>query len=240
VNGDGKSSLSRLAQELLVAERAAVEPAQLQARAAERARRLMASHPSETGELSVSRVRIFGARSRAARFALVMAAALAVAGLAGAGMSLRGMLETAEPTPRIMPTTLPREVPTTLVRPSPAGAVSAAASQSAPIESPAPPTSATRAAPRSPSASQYAIELELLEPARRGIARHDYVSALSAIARHSREFPNGQLAEERSALKVRALWGLGRTAEAEAASASFRLRYPRSALLGGLHKPSTH
>src|SRR5258705_5468769 len=65
------------------------------------------------------------------------------------------------------------------------------------------------------NASTYALELGLLEPARSNIARGDFNGALAAIARHQRDYPRGQLAEEREALRVRALWGMGRKAEAE-------------------------
>jgi hypothetical protein len=84
---------------------------------------------------------------------------------------------------------------------------------------------------RASDVKQYAIELRLLEPARSSIARRDYAGALGSIARHRREYPNGQLGEERDALRVRALWGLGQRSAAEAAAADFRRRYPRSALL---------
>jgi hypothetical protein len=40
------------------------------------------------------------------------------------------------------------------------------------------------------------------------------------------------LSEEREALRVKALVGLGRIAEAKRAGAAFRKRFPRSALLG--------
>jgi TolA-binding protein len=108
------------------------------------------------------------------------------------------------------------------------------------VHAPSAPTSADSEATRrdATSAQTYAIELALLEPARSATVRGSYAEALGAIARHQREFPNGQLAEERSALRVRALWGLGRTAEAEAAAASFRQSYPRSALLAWMRPRS--
>jgi hypothetical protein len=77
----------------------------------------------------------------------------------------------------------------------------------------------------------YAIEFALLRPAYQAVARHDFPSALTAIAAHHRRFASGQLAEEREALRVKALLGLGRRAEAQQAASAFRERFPRSVLL---------
>jgi hypothetical protein len=74
-------------------------------------------------------------------------------------------------------------------------------------------------------------ELQVLRPAQRATARDDFASALAAIADHQRRFPSGQLTEEREALRVKALLGLGRLAEARRAGTAFRQRFPRSALL---------
>jgi hypothetical protein len=78
----------------------------------------------------------------------------------------------------------------------------------------------------------YALELQVLQPARQAVSQRHFTSALSTIAEHQRKFPSGKLAEEREALRVKALVGLGRTAEAQRAGAAFRARFPRSALLG--------
>jgi hypothetical protein len=77
----------------------------------------------------------------------------------------------------------------------------------------------------------YALELGLLQPAYHAVARHDFTSALAAIASHQRRFASGQLAEEREALRVKALLGLGRRAEAKQAAFAFGKRFPRSVLL---------
>jgi len=73
-------------------------------------------------------------------------------------------------------------------------------------------------------------ELRLLRRARVAVARGDFATALSPIAEHARRFKNGRLAEEREALRVKALAGLGRTEEARRAAAAFRARFPRSVL----------
>ena len=78
----------------------------------------------------------------------------------------------------------------------------------------------------------YAMELRVLQPARQAVARYDFSSALAAISEHQHRFPSGKLTEEREALRVKALLGLGRVAEAQSAGAAFREHFPRSALLG--------
>jgi hypothetical protein len=86
-------------------------------------------------------------------------------------------------------------------------------------------------APR-PSSVQdaYALELSVLQRARAAVARADFSTALGAIAEHQRRFPTGRLGEEREALRVKALVGLGKTEEARRAAARFRERFPRSVL----------
>lgn len=82
-------------------------------------------------------------------------------------------------------------------------------------------------------------ELRLLRQARDAVARGDFAGALSPIAEHTRRFKNGRLAEEREALRVRALASLGRTNEARRAAAAFRARFPRSVLSPAVGQMST-
>ncbi len=74
-------------------------------------------------------------------------------------------------------------------------------------------------------------ELRLLRPARAAVAREDFAAALPPIAEHARRFKDGRLAEEREALRVKALVGLGHADEARRAAAAFRARFPHSVLL---------
>jgi hypothetical protein len=74
-------------------------------------------------------------------------------------------------------------------------------------------------------------ELRLLRQARAAVARNEFAVALVPITEHARRFRNGRLAEEREALRVKALVGLGRTEEAHRAAADFRKYFPRSVLL---------
>ena len=99
---------------------------------------------------------------------------------------------------------------------------------------------AVRAAPspRAPTVSElYGLELKVLQPAHAAIGRGDFASALAAIADHEHRFPNGQLAEEREAMRVQALTGAHRTEDARRAAAAFRKRFPQSVLLSRMKEP---
>jgi hypothetical protein len=87
------------------------------------------------------------------------------------------------------------------------------------------------AAPGLSPAEAARAELRLLRDARAAVARRDFAAALVPIGEHTRLFKNGRLAEEREALRVKALSGLGRTEEARRAAGAFRTRFPRSVLL---------
>jgi hypothetical protein len=88
------------------------------------------------------------------------------------------------------------------------------------------------AAPATPSRADAAREeLRLLRQARAAVARTDFAAALPPLTEHARRFKDGRLAEEREALRVKALAGLGRTDEARRAAAAFKARFPRSVLL---------
>jgi TolA-binding protein len=67
-------------------------------------------------------------------------------------------------------------------------------------------------------------------------ASRDFSSALVLVAEHARRYPNGRLAEEREALRIRSLAGSGRTADARRAIAAFAARFPRSVLLPRLQE----
>jgi type VI protein secretion system component VasK len=124
---------------------------------------------------------------------------------------------TSIPAPPI-PSTLPEQMPETLPAVAP------------PTERPLKVKAAHRAKSARPGET-YAIEFGLLRPAYHAVARHDFPSALTAIAEHQRRFASGQLAEEREALRIKALLGLERRAEAQQAAVAFRERFPHSVLL---------
>jgi hypothetical protein len=76
-----------------------------------------------------------------------------------------------------------------------------------------------------------AVELALLQRAQSAYAQHDCSRALMLLAEHGRRFPQSRLAEERDALRVRALGCGGHRQEAQRAAAAFAARFPRSVLL---------
>jgi hypothetical protein len=105
------------------------------------------------------------------------------------------------------------------------------AAVAAPItEAPALPAIAS--SPLAPSRADVArTELRLLRQARAAVAREDYAAALPPIAEHARRFKNGRLTEEREALRVKALAGVGRIDEAQRVADAFRTRFSTSVLL---------
>ena len=89
--------------------------------------------------------------------------------------------------------------------------------------------------PLSPQES-YAAELYLLQRAQSEYASQDFPDALVLVAEHAHRFPNGRLAEEREALRVRSLAGAGHGDEARRVLAAFARRFPRSVLLPRLRE----
>lgn len=82
-----------------------------------------------------------------------------------------------------------------------------------------------------PVTDSYAAELALLRDAQAAYGSHDFGSALRLLAEHGRRFPSGRLAEEREALRVRALSSSGQSQAASIAAHAFAARFPRSVLL---------
>ena len=237
----GDRPLSSLAQELLRRERGRREDEALKSRAIERARAalLESERPSGIGLRRAHASVLQQGPRRLVRTLPLIAAAIAAAGLAAAGVSsyvgkVAEEPHALSPMKLAIPPAQPVAARGALLGPVP--------STDAPLErapepravAPAPDAESTRA----PNIRQYATELALLEPARSSIGHGDYRTALTAIDQHRREFPNGQLSEEREALRVRALWGLGQRQTALAAAKVFRKRYPRSGLLSWLKAES--
>jgi hypothetical protein len=229
--------LSRTAQGLLAAERTRVEDDELKTRALARAQAALDGERLSGVALRLVRQQtVPRVRPRVMRAALLLAAALAVAGLAAASVHL---IANHASKPAAIAAPRPHAaLPIGAKDPSlaPRAAAEPGNCVTTPIVSAAAGTSNTGAHGRPNAARQYAIELGLLEPARSSMALGDYNAAMGALAEHQREFPNGQLTEEREALRVRALWGLGQRPAAEAAAAVFRRRYPRSGLLSWMKR----
>jgi hypothetical protein len=79
-----------------------------------------------------------------------------------------------------------------------------------------------------PPDDALAVERRLIEMARTALTRGDPAATLSAIAQAEREFPAGQLAEERDVLRIQALLATGKRAEAEQAAETFEAKHPKS------------
>ena len=89
---------------------------------------------------------------------------------------------------------------------------------------------------RPPAVPTGSAEFDLLRRAHEAYAARDYSRALTIVADHGARFPNGVLAEEREALRVRSLAASGRETEARRAAAAFAGRFPRSVLLPRVRK----
>lgn len=88
-----------------------------------------------------------------------------------------------------------------------------------------------------PAAGESTRELAMLQLAQRAVARRQFGAALARIAEHQRAFPSGALSEEREALRIKALVGLGKAGEARQAAGDFQKKFPNSALQGRIHVP---
>jgi hypothetical protein len=127
--------------------------------------------------------------------------------------------------PRVAPS--PPARPKVVVPASPPPAVPA-------VEEPAPPAPETEHLAPAPRAAKQPVpidELRLLRRARAAVAARDFGGALPPLVEHARRFKDGRLAEEREALRVKALAGLGHADEARRAAGQFEARFPRSVLL---------
>jgi hypothetical protein len=82
-----------------------------------------------------------------------------------------------------------------------------------------------------PALSSLRAEREVLDRARSALSGGDATAALALLDRHTTEFPQALLAEEREALAVQALVIGGRYDEARARAARFRAAWPGSLFL---------
>lgn len=79
-------------------------------------------------------------------------------------------------------------------------------------------------------------ERALLERGRTALTRGDPAGALAAVGEHARRFPEGELAEEREALRVQALVAQGRAADAKEAFERFQVAHPKSLMIQALRR----
>lgn len=139
----------------------------------------------------------------------------------------------------IVPSVAPAPLPATV--PAPSKAAPPIESLSEPVPPPRRRPTKSRPSPVSAPASSndvYASELRLLRPAQMALGQSSFANTLALVDEHQRRFPSGHLAEEREALRVKALLGLERREEARRATAAFRVRFPNSALLARIQAMS--
>ncbi|HWB80963.1 MAG TPA: hypothetical protein VG755_38635 [Nannocystaceae bacterium] len=77
-----------------------------------------------------------------------------------------------------------------------------------------------------------ARELALLQRARVALGRGDPEAALGVLAEHERSFPDGELVEERRAVRIIALCDAGKAPQGRAEARAFLAGHPSSTLAG--------
>jgi len=95
-----------------------------------------------------------------------------------------------------------------------------------------------RAEPRAKGSGTLLAERLLIESATEAITRGDQASAIAALQRHAREFPKGQLVQEREALMIQALRASGDDAAAQQRAKDFKRKFPGSLQQGTVDKAS--
>jgi hypothetical protein len=180
------------------------------ARAALAARRAVlsaASHPIPRSRLTV----------------VLTSAAAMTAAAGGVGYALRGWYERAASRSTAI---------THVVVPAREPHMASAAS----VVPPYPAATASGSASRPSAPEPEPDELLLLGEVRSAVANGEFALALALINEHARRFESSALAEEREALHVRALSGLGRTKEARRAADAFEARFPNSVLVRAVRR----
>jgi hypothetical protein len=161
----------------------------------------------------------------------VAVVAFVLGGAAGAG--LHAAL-TSTPAPRIVYVASP----TAPVPPPPIASSPPTPTPSAPIMARVPGSvgSAPPVVPPTPTShlSQLSGERALLDEVRASLIQGNSSGALDRLRVSRREFPRAVLAEERDALTVEALVGVGRYDEARAAADAFREHFPDSLFSGAV------
>jgi hypothetical protein len=162
----------------------------------------------------------------------VLAATFAVG--AGVGTAVErhraGTTELIRPSP-VASAVVPRALPALSAEPAPRWA------PVAPVVAPEAATvdAGPKLAVKRPAApSRLADERAEIETARAALTRARWDEAAAALDAHQRDFPRGQLAEERDSLRVAVFAQRGRGAEARAAAARFERAYPDSLFLASV------
>jgi hypothetical protein len=191
-----------------------------------RARALARARATVAAAKAALPARAIPERGRGLRIGVAASVAL-VLGATGAAAALRGWIP-----PRLgqTPPSTAGAVPPVRVSAPDFPALPAVAPEVTPTRKPHRPARVATAQ------ESYAAELQLLHRAQAAYTRRDFSGALILVAEHGRGFPNGRLAEQREALRVRSLAGSGRAEEARHAVGAFARRFPRSVLLQRLQE----
>lgn len=187
--------------------------------------------------------------------ALKVIGVLAVVGVMGGGLALRGARDRGSETvaavepasaealpaealpaePRSEPEALPAEPGSEPASPEPLPTepliVEPAASEPAqpPQQLPAGATSKTKATPKAPAQPKsLADEVALMQALSTALKQEHSSEVLALVAEHERDFSKGQFIEERRAAKARALCRSGKLAAGKKEAESFASRWPDS------------
>jgi hypothetical protein len=179
-----------------------------------------------------------GAASGALGKVLYSALLLAIGAAAGAGahaaLTSRASVSQAPPVAVSSPIVVSSQPP----EPPPEPTVASLATSSA---APAAPPTASVPAPadeRARHKAQLKTERLLLEAAQTALRSGDTESALGALRRHAREFPHGQLVEERELMMVQALNASGDSAAARRRAAEFKKQFQGSLMQDAVDQAS--
>ena len=165
---------------------------------------------------------------------LFVAGAVAVAIGATGGVAV-DRLVVGPPAPKVIVKEVRVEVPIEVPVPTPV-------LTPAPVPAPRPahankhvePAPAPIAAQPAPTAAELDAQLReeraVLEMARTSLGRKDAKGALAQLEEHQHRFPDGRLAEERDAMMVTTLEGLGQHEQARERAKAFLSKYPDSLL----------
>jgi len=167
----------------------------------------------------------------------VMLSLISAAIGAAAGATTHAVLTS----PRSEPATIaPRETSSSGLVPAPQATSEPAApepSSAATVVGSTPVSPSARAEQRVKSGGLLAERL-LIESATEALTRGDSSSAIATLQRHAREFPKGQLVQEREALMVQALRASGDETSAQERAKDFKRKFPGSLQQGTVDKVS--
>jgi hypothetical protein len=82
--------------------------------------------------------------------------------------------------------------------------------------------------------AEFGVERAILDEARKALARKEPAAVMSSVGLHEREFAQGQLSEEREALRIHAALLTGKLSSARTLYDEFVKRYPDSLFAFGL------